>query len=129
MAQNVLQDRAGEYAEEIVLTRALTRAASHMCVSQKILAKVIGSSPSTVSRMFQDDGYCLKRTGKEFELAAFFVRLFRSLDAISGGDDTTSQTWMQANNTVLQGRPVDLIQSIQGLLRTLAYVDSRRGKI
>ena len=70
--------------EGAVLTKATIRAADRLGLSQKTLANVIGLSESVVSRMRSGD-YVLER-GKAFELAALFVRLYRSLDAIVSGD-------------------------------------------
>jgi hypothetical protein len=58
-----------------------------------------------------------------------FVRLFRSLDAITGSDDNTSRSWFRGDNVALRGRPIDLIQTVSGLIGVLTYVDSRRAPI
>jgi hypothetical protein len=39
------------------------------------------------------------------------------------------QHWMHTNNHHINGRPLDLIGQIQGLVRTLEYLDAIRGKI
>jgi plasmid maintenance system antidote protein VapI len=119
---------AQESAKELVLSKATLRAAEHLDLSGKALAEVLGLSEATVSRL-KSGQYHLAATDKAFELAALFVRLFRSLDAITGGDDTSSRTWLRAQNTVLRARPIDLIQTIRGLMETVMYVDSRRAKI
>jgi hypothetical protein len=64
--------------------------------------------------------------GKAFELAALFVRVYRSLDAIVGGDDAVAAKWMVAENTALKDKPVNLIQKVAGLVNVLQYLDSRR---
>jgi len=52
--------------------------------------------------------------------------LFRSLDAITGGDETVSTVWMRSENLALGGTPLTLIQSIPGLVHVLGYLDARR---
>lgn len=118
------QDRT----KELVLSKATLRAAEHLDLSGKALSEVLGLSEATVSRM-KSGQYHLAASDKAFELAALFVRLFRSLDAITGGDDESSRTWLRVENTVLRARPIDLIQTIRGLTETVMYVDSRRAKI
>lgn len=111
-----------------VLTTATVRAAELLGLTNAALARVLGLSPASVTRMSRGE-FMLAPDSKAFELAQYFVRLFRSVDAISGGDDEASRSWMTARNTVLQGRPVDLIQTIEGLTRTIAYVDARRALV
>jgi len=81
-----------------------------------------------VSRM-KTGAYVLTPDTKPFELAQLFVRLFRSLDAITGSDDNTSRSWFRGDNVALRGRPIDLIQTVSGLIGVLTYVDSRRAPI
>lgn len=120
------QNRATE--KERVLSKATLRAAEHLDISGKTLSDIIGVSEATVSRM-RSGQYQLSGSDKSFELAALFVRLFRSLDAITGGDEQSSRSWLRSENSVLRARPIDLIQSVRGLLETVMYVDSRRAKI
>lgn len=113
--------------EGAVLTKATIRAADRLGLSQKTLANVIGLSESVVSRMRSGD-YVLER-GKAFELAALFVRLYRSLDAIVSGDEQTAREWIKHQNLALKDSPVNLIQKVQGLVDVIQYLDSRRAVI
>src|SRR5438132_1689964 len=83
-----------------VVTKATLRAASQLGLTNKVLATVIGVSEATVSRMRSQD-YTLQLGQKPFELAVLFVRLYRSLDAIVGGDDTVAGYWLKNHNAVL----------------------------
>src|SRR3974377_2226596 len=83
-----------------IVTKATLRAASQLGLTNKLLAAVIGVSEATVSRMRSGE-YKLQRGQKSFELAVLFVRLYRSLDAIVGGDDTVAGSWLRNRNTVL----------------------------
>ena len=71
----------------------------------KLVASVIGVSEATVSRMKKGD-LTLETGSKPFELAVLMVRLFRSLDAIAGGDEKVSRAWMKNENLALGGAPV-----------------------
>lgn len=115
-------------AKEAVLSKAALRAADHLDISGNALAEIIGISAPSISRM-KAGQYLLSSSEKTYELAALFVRLFRSLDAMSGGDDGTSRSWLQNENTVLRGRPIERIKSIPGLFETVNYIDTRRAKI
>lgn len=110
---------------EAVLSKATLRAADHLDLSNAVLAEILGLSESSISRM-RHGRFTLSRAGKEFELAQLFVRTFRSLDAITGGDDAATRSWLNTENLALQARPVDLIKTVRGLVATADYVDSRR---
>jgi Protein of unknown function (DUF2384) len=113
--------------QEQVLSKAVVRAADHLGLTNK-LADVLGLSEPTVSRL-RKGHYRLQRGAKPFELAQLLLRLFRSLDAISGSDDGASGSWLRSDNRALAGRPIDLIRSITGLTDVGAYLDSRRAVV
>ena len=69
-----------------ILTDAVLRAADKLGVPGSGLAEIVGVSAATLSRI-KSGNYQLNPRKKEFELSVLFVRLFRSLDAIVGGDD------------------------------------------
>jgi transcriptional regulator with XRE-family HTH domain len=108
----------------VVLTKATIRAADRLGLSQKTLGNVLGLSESVVSRMRSGE-YVLER-GKAFELAALFIRLYRSLDAIVSGDENTAREWMKNQNLALQEPPINLIQKVYGLVHVIQYLDTRR---
>ena len=92
-----------------------------------LLSAVI-QARATVSRLKRQD-VRLERGTKPFVLAVLLVRLFRSLDAIAGGDEGVARAWMTAENTALRARPVDRITSVTGLVDVLAYLDARRALV
>src|SRR5215204_1378868 len=103
-------------------------AADRIGLPNVVLARVIGRDPSSISRLRAGD-HRLKRNEKSFELAVLFVRLYRSLDAIVGGDKAAASAWLRAENTALRARPIDLIQSVTGLTDVIGYLDSRRAPL
>jgi len=117
--------RSAPVSETAVATKAVLRAAARLGLPNKTLAKIIGVSEATVSRMGAGS-YLLARGDKPFELALLFVRVFRSLDAIAGGDETMAAAWLRNENLALGGTPLTLIQSVPGLVHVLAYLDARR---
>jgi|SRR6187397_646076 hypothetical protein len=111
-----------------VVTKAAVRAADRLALSNRLLAEVLGVSEATVSRMGAGT-YQLAPASKPFELAVLFVRLYRSLDAIVGGDAAIAQAWLRNNNTVLGAAPLSLIASVSGLVNVVAYLDTRRAVV
>ncbi len=111
-----------------VVTKAVLRAAGRLGVSNRLLASVIGCSEATVSRM-GSGAYQLSPGDKPFELAVLFLRLFRSLDAIVGGDAAAARAWLQNDNLVLNAPPVRLITSVAGLVTVVGYLDARRALV
>ena len=112
-------------SEATILTKAALRAAEQLGMSGKSLAAVIGVSEATVFRMRNGD-YTLQRGQKPFELAILFVRFYRSLDAIVGGDREVAKAWLKNPNTALDSEPLSLIQTVPGLMNAIHYLDARR---
>ena len=111
-----------------VLTGAVLRACALLEITQSGLAHILGLSPSTVSRM-ANGTYTLDDQKKEWELGALFVRLFRSLDAVIGSNDSAARAWLNGHNSALTARPIELIRSTEGLVRVVQYLDAARGRL
>lgn len=111
-----------------VLTRAVLAAASRLGMTGRELSMALGISEPTVSRM-KSGAYRLEVGSKSYELAALVVRLFRSLDAITGGDEAVARAWMRAANSAFDAAPADRISSITGLIDVVQYLDARRAPI
>lgn len=111
-----------------VLTKAFVRAIERLELSQAEAARMLGLSRPTVSRM-GSGGYVLAPDrGKEWELAALLVRLYRSLAAIVGTDDL-ARAWLRGANQELSAVPLDLLMSAQGLVQVVQYLDAYRGRV
>lgn len=109
-----------------VLFKAFNNACAELGVSKTVAGRIIGVNRSTLSRK---ENVGVEPGSKQGELSLHFVRLYRSLFAISGGDKHFMQHWFKTHNTGLGGIPVELVQSILGLVRTNEYLDAMRGKI
>jgi hypothetical protein len=120
--------RSTPVSDSSVVAKATLRAADLLDIRDRQLAHIIGVSPATVSRM-RAGGYPLESGQKPFELAVLFVRLYRSLDALVGGDDDVARQWIGNHNTVLDGTPIDLIQTVSGLTNVIQYLDARRAVV
>ena len=115
-------------ARGLVLTKAALRAAERLGLSARQFGRVVGLSDATVSRLRRGEA-ALEEGTKPFELAALLVRAFRSLDAITGGDEAVARAWMTAQNSALAGVPAERILSVQGLVDVAAYLDARRAPV
>lgn len=115
-------------SDAAVVTKAALGAAGRLGLSNRVLSRVLGVSEASVSRMGSGT-FLLTPADKSFELALMFVRLFRSLDAIVGGDDDATRVWMTSENTALGGVPRELIQTLPGLVNVLGYLDARRALV
>jgi len=120
--------QASAVSQAAVVTKATLNAASKLRITNKLLANIIGVSEATVSRMYSGR-YLLQPEQKSFELAVLFVRLYRSLDAIVGGDDAVASTWLKSRNTALDGEPIAFIQTVPGLMNVIQYLDARRAVV
>jgi uncharacterized protein (DUF2384 family) len=112
-----------------VLTKAALRAADLLEIPQRTLADIIGVSPSTISRAAHG-GAPVDPDSKAGELAKLWIRVFRSLDAIVGSNDTAARTWLNAANAAFAGqKPIDRLRSAEGLIHVLHYLDSARARL
>jgi uncharacterized protein (DUF2384 family) len=109
------------------LSKAVARAAERLDVSRALLARVLGVSPATVTRLYSGD-YQLDERRKEWEFALLFVRAFRALDSIVG-NEPGARNWLNSENRALNGRPIELIRSTEGLVRVVQYLDASRGLV
>jgi uncharacterized protein (DUF2384 family) len=112
-----------------VLSKALVRATQRLgLTSQKELAEVLGVSAPTVSRLLRG-ARPLDPSSNEGQRATLFLRIWRSLDALVGGDERAASAWFHASNHHLGARPVELARSITGLVHVADYLDAMRGKV
>ncbi|HWB15777.1 MAG TPA: MbcA/ParS/Xre antitoxin family protein [Vicinamibacterales bacterium] len=110
-----------------VLAKATLSAARRLGLTNRDLAVVLGASEASVSRLARDRA--LRPGSAETSLALLFVRLFRSLDAITGGDEAKARAWFTAFNRHLGGAPAERIRSTEGLVNVVQYLDAIRGKL
>ena len=110
-----------------VLAKATLAAAARLGLRNRQVAAVIGSSEASVSRLQKGRG--LDPDSKEGELALMLLRLYRSLDALVGGDDTKARDWLHADNDHLGGVPAERIRTVEGLVDVVQYLDAMRGRL
>ena len=118
---------ATEPEADVVLSKAFLRAAQKLGLDQKDQSRILGLSGASMSRLSRGARQ-IEVDSKEGELAMLVVRLFRSLDALTGGDEEKSRAWLKSVNHHLGGTPQELIQTIQGLVHVIQYLDAMRGR-
>jgi hypothetical protein len=124
--QSALHQQGKADAPE-VLRKALLAAGERLGLRGKEVALVIGASEASVSRLRSGRG--LDPATKEGELALLFVRLYRSLDALVGGDDAKARAWLHAHNDHLGGIPAERIRTVEGIVDVVQYLDAMRGRL
>jgi hypothetical protein len=110
-----------------VLTKAVTSAAHRLGIRNRQLAQIIGTSEASVSRL--GSARTIAADSKEAELALLFLRMFRSLDALVGGDEIKARAWLEAENGHLGGVPAERIRRVEGLVDVVQYLDAVRGRL
>ena len=125
MARNPRTAAPSPASEAAVVSKAVKRAAERLELSNRVIAAVLGLSEATVSRLGAGS-YQLDPGGKAYELAVLFLRLFRSLDGVAGGDTAVAREWLRNHNTALGAAPGESIKTVQGLVNAVVYLDARR---
>jgi hypothetical protein len=116
-----------EPSPESVLTKAVARTAGLLEMNQAQLARVLGLSAPTASRLVAGQ-WQLVQGSKPWDFAALLIRVFRSLDGLTGGDADARRTWLESHNHALGGTPRSLLLETEGLIRVLHYLDAARAQ-
>ena len=106
-----------------VLAEAYINAGRQLGLTQSDLGEIIGKDRSAISRGRIDPD------SKEGELALLFIRCYRALHVLVGGEVEPMRHWMHGENLHTGGIPARQIKSVQGLVRVLEYLDGMRGKL
>jgi hypothetical protein len=111
----------------VVLTKAVRTAADLLGLRNRHLAAVLGTSEASISRL--GGGRLIDPGSKQGELALLFLRMFRSLDALMGGDEAKAREWFQSENSHLGGVPAQRVRRVEGLVDVVQYLDAMRGRL
>ncbi|HET7670654.1 MAG TPA: MbcA/ParS/Xre antitoxin family protein [Burkholderiales bacterium] len=116
---------AAQPSPEAVLAKALFRATGLLELNNAALARILGVSEASVSRL-ASGARSIDPKSKEGELALLLIRVYRSLDALVGSDAAQRKAWLHSPNRALNGVPAELIQSAAGLVAVVGYLDAMR---
>ncbi len=112
-----------------VLSKAVVNTATYLDLPKGKLAHILGLSAATITRLYSN-AYQLSPEKKEWDFAVLLVRLFRSLDSIVGGSVDDARKWLASENIAFAGKkPADLIESTEGIVRVVTYLDACRAVI
>ena len=106
-----------------VLAEALINAGKHLGLNQAELGEIIGKDRTAIGRGRIDPG------SKAGELALLFIRCYRALYVLVGGNPQQMRHWMQTENLHTGGIPAEQVKTVQGLTTVLEYLDAMRGKL
>lgn len=105
-----------------VLSKVTRRAGEELGLSGTTVAAIVKRSRTRLADPMRPD----TATG---ELALMFVRVYRGLYALMGGDADAMHRWLHGMNSATGGVPVEQMHRIEGLVGVLRYVDAMRGKL
>jgi transcriptional regulator with XRE-family HTH domain len=112
---------------ESVLAKAVLNAAKQLGLKQAELAAVLGMHRTAISRLKQSQS--LDPLSKQGEIALLVVRIARALFALTGGDSEWIKHFMHTHNNMTGDIPAKQMESIQGLMTVVQFVDAIRGKV
>lgn len=113
-------------APEMVLAKAVLRAAEQLGLSQTALAEVLGVHRTIITQLKKNRR--LDPNAKQGELTLLLIRLARALFVLTGGDQQWIQHFMRTNNRITCGIPAEQVTRLEGLFAVLRFVDGMQGK-
>ena len=114
--------------KQAVLRKALLNVSERLAINQKTLGSIIGMSPASIHRLYVGTSQLIPDS-KAGEISLQLIRIFRSLDAILGGDEDNCRSWFNSFNQHLSGIPAQLVMRVDGLVAVADYLDFMRGKL
>lgn len=116
-----------EHKPARVLATALSSTRAKLDLTQSELGAILGLDRTSVARIEKRGN--LDPSSKEGELALLLIRVYRSLYALLGGNQSAIYHWLHTENTHLHGSPLLRMKQIQGLVEVVQYLDAIRGKL
>ena len=115
------------FEEKAVIQKAFQRSGEALDLNNDELGRIIGKDRQTVTREKPPEAF--KPSSKSGEAALNFIRVYRSLSALMGGDKQNMVHWLDTQNSHLGSKPKDLLFRTQDLINVVAYLDAMRGKM
>ncbi|MDI9409699.1 MAG: MbcA/ParS/Xre antitoxin family protein [Candidatus Pacebacteria bacterium] len=114
---------ATEIEMQAVVAEAVFSAAHLLEIPDQILSQIL--SPNSDKNL---DDIVLTYQSDSYNNALLFIRVFDSLYAIVGNKKTASE-WLRSHNTGLGNVPIKMINTNDGLVKVVAYLDAFRAKV
>jgi plasmid maintenance system antidote protein VapI len=107
-----------------VVSKAFMEAGNDLGLNGCQLAKTIGLSEATISRIRR--GSCMITPDtKPYEMAMMVIRIHKAVMGIMKQDVSAAKAWMNTENEELKAVPARKICDIRGLVSVLAYAETR----
>ena len=111
-----------------LITEAYVEAGRELGLTLRQMAAVIGVSEPAMKNYSR--GSAAIRSAKSQELSLGFIRVYRALFAILGGNHDQLRHWMNTPNRHFKGQvPTQLAATYQGLAELNVYLDAMRGRV
>ncbi len=110
----------------VVLSEAATNAAGILGIKIRPLAKILGISETKAKQVRK--GLPLTPQSHAGQAAMLLVRIYRSIYTLNGGDTENMKHWIKTSNLHLNGVPMELMETTEGLVKTCWYLDAMRGQ-
>lgn len=112
----------------VTLAIAVARAADWLGLSDAVLAEILGVSTPQIT-LIKAGKAAIGAHSNAFEAAVLLVRVARSLEVLSAGDQTIARAWINSPNSAFGAEPSDRMASSQELAEVVAYLDRRVARI
>ncbi|NCF19228.1 MAG: DUF2384 domain-containing protein [Haliea sp.] len=123
-----MADAIPQQSDAELVTQAFVEAGRELGFTLAQMASVIGVSESTMKNYSR--GAATIGSAKDQELSLGFIRVYRALFAILGGNREQIRHWMKTPNRHLNNQvPTDLAGNYQGLAELNVYLDAMRGRV
>lgn len=106
-----------------ILAEGYLNAGKALGLKTGALGEIIGRDRTALSRNKLDPH---SKTG---EIAMLFIRIYRSLFVLMGGNTDQMQHWMRTRNSHTGGVPSDQVLTLVGLVTVMEYLDAMKGKL
>lgn len=107
------------------LTKAAMEAARQLGLSPAETAATLGVPQGALEAM-RKGSRAVDGMNGEADRADALVRMTKRLHALLGEADTVCRSWLRRDNESLDGRPVELIQQRDGVLKVASYLERER---
>lgn len=107
---------------KVVLAEALLKTAERLGLKQVQLASVIGVELAIINQM--ETNPVLDPTSQQGKSALSLIRLYQALHGLTGGDPVWINHFMNSQNTITGDIPIQQIQTKNGLVKVLEFVEA-----
>ena len=113
-------------SSKAVLGKAVLRAAEHLHLSQSQLAIVLRMDVVAITQLQNQSE--IDPNSKQGKLALLLIRLYQALYTLTGSDREWIDHFLTSENRVTGGIPANQIETMDGLISILNFVESIRAK-